>query len=300
MKDYLAEISSEIEKLSPLHSKYILKHLANTDEKFKAYSNEYLAEYFDCLAENNITFTQALNSYMNMVKMMIEEQFFFAQNKRYRYSSFEEVNNLVYKNESFFSDYMIGLALSQFLFKNHCKLFDFFSKNIRKMDGESYLEIGPGHGLFLLEAIKNNTFKNYTGLDISETSLNFTKQIIFKFLGNLNNCNLLLQDAMKISNENKYDFITFGELIEHLEEPYEFLKNVKRLLNKGGKAYFSTVANGPTIDHIYLFNSVDEIKTMVQNAGFTIETEIIIPVDNISEDQWVEKKANITYGAIIY
>lgn len=300
MKDYLTEICFEINKINSLHYKYIKNNIESMPNDFKIFANQYLAEYFDYLITNQITFEQAINAYMNMIKMMMGEQLFFKLNKKYRYSSFEEVNDLVYKNESFFADYMIGLALSQFLFKNHYQLFSFFSENIKNIKGDSYLEIGPGHGLFLVEAIKNNKFQHYTGIDISETSIKGTKQIISKFLENSDRCNLFVQDAMKISDKNKYDFIVFGELLEHLENPYEFLQKIKKLLNKNGKAYFSTVANAPTIDHIYLFNSVGEIKEIVQKAGFKIEKEIIISVDDIPEEKWDEKKANVTYGAIIY
>ena len=299
MKDYMREIVDKFKEIHPLHHKYLKKHLESMDADFRNLANEYLENYLSVLKDLGITFTAAVEAYNNMIIMLLEEQMYFVEFGEYRYSTFKEANELVYNNPDFMRDYMIGVALSQFLWKNHSRIFRFFKDNISKVSGERYLEIGPGHGLFFMEAIRTNNFKHHCGVDVSKTSINFTDSLLSKCMVNSESYELILKDIMEFETDKKYDFISFGEVIEHLERPEEFLMKIRSLLSDNGKVYISTCANGPAIDHIYLFNSVEEIRALLHKCGFKIESEIAVSVDNIPEELWIEKKANITYATIV-
>ena len=50
------------------------------------------------------------------------------------------------------TQYMLGLALSQFLWKHHYQVFSFYRRHVRDIAPiEAALEVGSGHGLFLLD-----------------------------------------------------------------------------------------------------------------------------------------------------
>ena len=77
--------------------------------------------------------------------------------------------------------YMIGIGMSQFLWPTHYAMYSFFIDKIlnKKSNISRYLEIGRGHGLFLLQALRNlKQDTKFEIVDISKTSIKITKSII--------------------------------------------------------------------------------------------------------------------------
>jgi SAM-dependent methyltransferase len=180
-----------------------------------------------------------------------------------RYSTIEEADKNVYSNKEYMFQYMIGVALSQFLWQNHKEIFDFYRKNISNSSGDKFLEIGCGHGMFFIEAIKQNRFQSYKAVDLSPSSIELTKNFVNNYFEkNLPNVEIKLQDIFDFDEDEKFDFINMGEVLEHVENPKKLLDRIYELLTNNGKAYLSTCANCPAVDHIYLYKNVDEIKSM--------------------------------------
>lgn len=298
MKDYLNLIMEKIQETNPFQYKSLTKHLNSVDDGFKNLANNYLEKYLFVLSEMGISFDEAVSAYDEMSKSILKEQIYFLKHKKYRYSTISEAEENVYSNLKFMTNYMIGVAFSQFLWKNHSDMFNFFKDYIKEYKGKKYLEVGPGHGLFFQEAINSDNFETYLGVDISGASLKITKSIIEKLSDN-NKYELINKNVMDFNTDDKFDFITMGEVLEHVEEPERLLMKLNSILSKDGRAYISTCANAPVIDHIYLFNNVNEIREMIVNSGFEIESEIIISNDNIPEDQWEKERSNISYAAIL-
>ena len=197
--------------------------------------------------------------------------------------------------------YMIGVALSQFFWENHYKMFKFFQASLLKnRRGNSYLEIGPGHGMFLLEALKNTDYQNFTALDISSESLNLTRDMIHYVRPDL--CDkicFIRGDIDTYSISRSYDFITMGEVLEHLESPEPVLWKINKSLTDRGCFFISTCANSPAVDHIYLFTTIDEIREMLDRCGFFVETEAVLPLNNYSIEKALAKKVSISYCALL-
>src|ERR1019366_1078021 len=82
-----------------------------------------------------------------------------------------------------------------------------------------------------------------------------------------------LMDVFDFPDKAAYDFITMGEVLEHVEQPRELLARLRRLLAPGGSMYITTPANAPMLDHIYLFRNAQEIRDMLTGCGFRIERE---------------------------
>ena len=123
--------------------------------------------------------------------------------------------------------YMIGLSISQFLWPTHYAMYSFFIKNINncKDNVSNYLEIGCGHGLFLLEATKKfKKITNFEIVDISKTSIEITKSIISFLVKEKVKINYLLNDIFKVNFQKKFEFITMGEILEHVDKPHLLLK----------------------------------------------------------------------------
>ena len=295
-----------VEKISQknkIHANNLKVYLDSVDDNFKIIAEDYLSNYCNFLNKKfNKSIDFIVDSYLVMVKDILVEQVRFLRKGAYRYSTIEEADKNVYSNKEYMFQYMIGVALSQFLWQNHKEMFEFFQKNIKKYPSNNYLEIGCGHGLFFAESIKNQFFDSYRAIDISQTSIDITSSFIKYFFGTLpSNVEFINQDVTKVSFDNfgKYDFITMGEVLEHVENPKELIKSIYNLLSDEGHAYISTCANCPVRDHIYLYNTIDEIREQLDECGLKIVDELIISNDKLKESEWIEKKSNLNYVAIV-
>lgn len=295
----LNKIVELISQKNPFQRKSLKKHIESCSKNFLEKSEWYLRNYVSFLRTKNIDLEYIVNSYLMMVEDILIEQTNFLRIGKYRYDNLKDVYEKVYSNKEYMFKYMIGVALSQFLWRNHRDMFLFFIKKIRDIKGENYLEIGPGHGLFFMEAISGNNFTNFHAIDISETSLELTKDFIDYSMDMKNkNVSFYLSDINTFNFGEKYDFITMGEVLEHVEDPYPLLKSIHNLLKENGQAFISTCANAPVIDHIYLYNSIDEIREDITKAGLKVIDEIVICNDETKEKDWIFKKANLSFTCI--
>ena len=160
---------------------------------------------------------------------------------------------------------------------------------------KSYLEIGGGHGLFISEAIQIlNDDVNFDLVDISPTSIKFSKM----FIDN-DKVKFSINDILKYDTNKKYDFITMGEVLEHVEDPVALLSRLRTLLNDNGLIYITTPTNSPAIDHIYLFRNAQEIREVIGKANLKIIDDIGIYVEDVSIEVAEKLKITLMYGAFL-
>lgn len=231
----------------------------------------------------------------NIVKVIIKEKYYFIKNREYRCKKLEEAVKYVYSNEKLMFDYNAWLLLTNVINDNHIRLFDFFSKNLLKYKGNKYLEIGPGHGLLFYEAIKLNQFNEYVGIDISKSSLKMTNE----FLTYQNSPSIYKLEELNlfdIPENTKYDFITCGEVLEHVESPDNMIKKISSLLSENGVAYISTALNSPAPDHIYLFDNGQEVEELLHLGGLEVIDKIEIPMETFS----LKKYPSVTEYSVGY
>jgi len=118
----------------------------------------------------------------------------------------------------------------QFLYGYHKK----FLRTQKFSRGTKVLELGCGTGDVLAELKEMGC--EVWGVDIDPVAVNFAKNH-FK----LNNIYAMSCDEFfKLPNLPKFDLILFFELLEHLDNPLEFIQNVKRLLKEDGTIVMST------------------------------------------------------------
>ena len=181
-------------------------------------------------------------------------------------------------------------------------MYSFFIKKINNFKGNvnNYLEIGCGHGLFLLEAIKK--FKknvNFEIVDISKTSIHISKSLINFLVNEKLKINYLLNDIYKVNFKKKFEFITMGEVLEHVDKPFPLLKKINGLISETGEMFMSTCVDCPWIDHVYHFKSVKEIEDMVGDSGFKIIDKLILPVEDKPMEEIIKNKITINYCALL-
>lgn len=98
--------------------------------------------------------------------------------------------------------------------------------NLKLLENFTFLEIGPSLGI-MTEKLQNIT-QNYF---ICEGSSYFAKKLEEKY-PNITVYNCLIEE---LHEEKKYDLILLGHVLEHVDNPIEVLKQIKKLLKEDGK-----------------------------------------------------------------
>lgn len=99
--------------------------------------------------------------------------------------------------------------------------------NCEKEKQINVLEVGCGCGATLLE-IKNI----YTNANVYGIELNPNSAEIAKMVADIKNCSVEEKDLGY--DENFFDYIIFGDVLEHLYEPWAVLDNIKKYLKLDG------------------------------------------------------------------
>lgn len=246
----LDTILDKIEAKNARHGKKLRANLQGFSDEFYQEANTFFSKYKAFSEKEGLGLDFGIDSYLNVVSDTMYEQIRFMQSGEYSCKSFDDAYERVYNNPDVMKYYMHGLLMTQFLWVHHYDILQFFRKSLNsvKRPQNKYLEIGGGHGLYLDEAIRIfGTKLDYHMVDISESSLEMAKNFV-----EAKDVKFMLQDIYEYNVDTKYDFITMGEVLEHVEKPVELMEQIHRLLNDDGYSFITTPANAPAIDHIYL------------------------------------------------
>jgi SAM-dependent methyltransferase len=123
----------------------------------------------------------------------------------------------------------------------------FFINRFRKKQKGNLLDVGCGNGVFLKEAQKIG-FEVY-GIDFDSKSIKVAKE---KF-GLKNTFVMSIKDFYFYAKEQnlKFDVITFFEVLEHQDNPDEFIFYVKEILNPNGYIVGSLPNRNSTFAYFY-------------------------------------------------
>ena len=294
------KIVDAVSAKSPLQKKKLDQYLSEMDTRFFAHAEEFAIDYGRYLTGQGIPFDYAVNAYLDMCKSMLKYQIEFMKTGTYSSTDHHQAFVEVYSNPARMKSYMIALALSQFLWSTHYRIYLAFERSIRDnaINIGSYLEIGPGHGLYLRKAIQY--LKPEAGIhavDISPVSIAITKSIMTHFYPNMSNVTFGTGDILAYEAPGRYDFITMGEVLEHVSNPDQLLSRLLTLLSDAGKAFVTTSINSPAVDHVYHFKSVEDVRTMINDSGLAIIREQVLPVENLPMEEIISRRITINYCA---
>lgn len=285
---------------SPFQRKKLEQFLSRMDATFFIHADEFANDYIGYLDNQGIPIDYAVTAYLDMCKSMMKCQVEFMKTGAYCTTDHEQAFHEIYSSQERMKSYMIALAISQFLWPTHYSIYEAFENTIRDNAPcvDSYLEIGPGHGLYLHKAIQHlKPATDVLAVDISPVSIEITKSIISHFHPNMSNVTFWTGDILAYETPIRYDFITMGEVLEHVNEPHYLLSRLRTLLTDSGKAFVTTSVNSPAVDHVYHFKSAEDVRTMILDAGLAISNEQVLPVEDLPMEEIVARKITINYSA---
>ena len=214
-------------------------------------------------------------------QIMLPEELYFRRHGRYRLSLFSEAYQEWYANDEKMSRYMIGVLVSQLFWDPHARAIEHFVNRYLPSlpPGADHLEFGPGHGLLLFFAARQQALRNVAGWDVSPTSIQHTRAAL-NAMGVERPITLRLQDlaAYDRDAEESFDSVTLSEILEHVEDPVAALRSVYGILRPGGQVWINVPVNSPAPDHIFLLRTPEEACELPQSAGFEIVEHAFFPM----------------------
>jgi 2-polyprenyl-3-methyl-5-hydroxy-6-metoxy-1,4-benzoquinol methylase len=261
---------------NPVHRAF----LSGALETLSPQEVRHLEAYLDFCVGRGLATDYLAECYLTIVGDTLREQIYFRRTGKYRYSTFAEVAGSVYFDEDYMSAYMYGLAITDYLWPNHRDIFRFFGETLPTDRAGSYLEIGPGHGYFLMTAAATSAYDSFTAVDISETSIAMTSAVVDHFGANAKPVDLRCMDFLDSQlPASSWDAVVMGEVLEHVERPDLFMAQIARLAKNDAYIFITTCLNAPAVDHIFLFDHPRQLEHLFADAGLRIEQERIRPYE---------------------
>lgn len=290
-----------ISKQNPLQKKRIHNFIFNQDMDYWRYAEEVCRILNQSFITNEQEQSEAARSFNRMSMDFLREQIRFSKTGVYSVDDANLVKQSVYSQPEVMRYYMVGLLLSYFLWPNHFQILSFFNTYLGQMPKiKNYLEIAPGHGLFTVEIMRRFPELKPTLLDISETSLRVTSQVLAAFGVDGSQYQVINGDFMTVPVDgHNFDFISMGEVLEHVNDPQKFLEQAACLLASRGAIFMSTCANCPAIDHVYHFHNVNEIRALIQSAGLSIVAEKSLVIEDVPPEGCYKELTPLNYCAIL-
>jgi ubiquinone/menaquinone biosynthesis C-methylase UbiE len=294
--DTLRRVIDEQLAVFPDHRSYLEKRFAKDDEPTLRFADD-VAKMVEQVCGGDLKTICA--DYHWLSGIVLEEEIYFRRTGRYRCASFEEAVEQVYSNREYMTRYMNGLLTSQLWWRNHTEVLRYFRDVFigGAPDGFTHLEVGPGHGLFLALAASSPKCRVAEGWDISDASLANTRDAL-NAMQIAPERVILRKIDIFASPDASFDSITFSEVLEHLQEPVKALKALYRLLAPGGRIFVNAPINSPAPDHLYLFNTPEEVPAMLEEAGFVVHDTFFSPCTGATLDRARRLKLTVSAAVI--
>lgn len=128
-------------------------------------------------------------------------------------------------------------------------LINFFSAYYKQheTDTENVLEIGCAQGKFGNYFKKKYNTLNYIGIDIFQEAVDLANDEIDTAL--CDNIENPKQETKELLEKYGFDLIILADVLEHLQNPWDTLKNMQKLLKPNGRIMIS-IPNGGNIEVI--------------------------------------------------
>lgn len=251
----------------------IARQTATFGPTWKEHFEREMATVF---AEDWERFTNAVIGYGRFALESMKLQKLFDKTRQYENKTYEQAANEVYQNRDYmFNLYLPGILLSHFLWEHHYKQHQFykaeFLPRMRDHGGKLFYDVGIGTGFYSKELLIADPEMRGRGFDLSPSSMDYTLATLTAF-GVRDRYETVHRNIVTEPVSPPADFVVSIEVLEHLEDPQEFLDALCKMLKPNGLGLISAALTAPNADHIYLYNEPEEVVAQLEKAGFKLIT----------------------------
>lgn len=147
-----------------------------------------------------------------------------------------------------------------------------------ELNGKNVAEVGCGHGL--ISILLSRKCKNLTGYDVDQEAIVYAKALGQKL--KIDNIEFRSYNGAFSPNEKTYDVVISMDVIEHVNDPMEFLKNLYKILRPEGVLIIGTpngliaernkcIIKGHSKFHIMEYTP-NELLEFLYKSGFAIKS----------------------------
>ncbi len=292
-KDSLEEL---LKKKVPLQAKRIKEAFQSIEQE----DERELLDYVDLWLKKGYSLESIVDCYKFIVDVTNREQLLYARKSEGYQKTQTGVDKNVYADADYMRKYMLGLAISMFIWKQHIELYHFFKERVDNNadHGGRYLEIGAGHGLFARYALRKGDFSKYCFIDISQTGIELTRECL-ESVNDGDNLRFQCLDFLDTKEQDNYSFICAGEVIEAVPDARAFLKRCTEALKWGGVLYLSAPINTAVPDTVTLFGTIENLEALIKEVGLLIKDHIYCPYYRLSLEESIEKHMPINVGYLL-
>jgi SAM-dependent methyltransferase len=217
----------------------------------------------------------AIKGYVRFCLEATKLQRRFEKERRYAPRTYEEASAAVYCNKEYMMDlYLPGILLSHYLWPHHFRqqlyFEDKFLPRVLAAELPKFADVGVGTGFYSRKMLCAAEDVSGTAFDISPYAAEYAQMQVSSF-GVASRWTCKLQDVIEQPPADKWPFVLSVEVLEHLEDPIAFMRSLRAMLAPGGSAFITAALTAPNEDHIYLYNTCDEIIEQLEAAGFEVE-----------------------------
>lgn len=197
---------------------------------------------------------------------------------RYDVRSSDEADERVYRNREVMEGYLDGIHVSLIFWPNHFRFLLFFlDRFLRRLEGAGpVVEAGIGHGAHAA-LLSRETGRPILGFDISPHALQYARRTAEAAGARVALSHADLRRGLPVRTGSAAGAIC-GEMIEHVEDPASVLRELRRALAPGAPLFVTTAAFAANVDHVHLFRSAADIRTLLRSSGLSVEEEVVLPV----------------------
>lgn len=267
----VARFEAEMASVAP----FMVPSLKRQRETFGA---DWLQQFGETLCRFISTSDQRLSAavrgYVNFAVSGMRLQKKFEKTLQYEKKSYAEASSAVYQNRDYmFGSYLPGLLLSHYLWPHHYQQLQFYQRaflpHVASAEVKEFCDVGPGTGFYSRQLLTGVPQARGWAFDLSPYALEYSAAQLAAF-GVSDRWQKKLQDVVLATPDRQWPFLVCIEVLEHLEDPLVFLKALRKMLAPGGRGLISAAVTAPNEDHIFLYNSGDEVQAQIEEAGFSV------------------------------